>query len=245
MSEYSPHIYYREDEVERTLIQGKCFQNYVFHDYKRNLTRDNDFYPRRVHCDLIAVSKDYTHWAIVEIELANHDIQNHIWPQIIRLKEVCNILSQNERFRILQELRLPENVIKKLQFDQPRLMLIFDRSKFKLNPLLTYILPMGTLMFINAFKNDFNEFLYNEEVYLEDCITNKYTTVFPYGNRLNMINPSLINIDLSCNTKFSIEDENGNMIPIAVWNSFVKIPENKITTEMKIHNLDGTFKLKR
>jgi hypothetical protein len=243
MSKFYPHIYNREEEIESVLIQGKCFKDYLFYDFKKNLTQLNEFYPRRVHCDLIAISKDYSHWSIVEVELAKHDLANHIWPQIIRLKEVSSLLTIKERESILNQLNLDSCVVDRLKHDEPRLFLIFDKSKINLSSILTFMGPIGTTMFINPFKNDFNEFIYNEEIHHENCIKNKESVVFPYGNRLHIVNPSILGIDLSTNSRFRILDTNDNHVEAVIWNEFVKIPENTISTEMKITNLDGTFKL--
>lgn len=170
MNKFHPHIYNSESEIESILIQGRCFEDYYFFDFKKNLTRSNEFYPRRVHCDLIAISKDKSHWAIVEVELAHHDLANHIWPQVIRLKEVAGLLTVRERETILTDLKIDISTVNKLKHDEPRLFLIFDKTKYNLSPILTFMGPIGTTMFINPFKNDFNDFIYNEEIFHEDCI---------------------------------------------------------------------------
>lgn len=243
MNKFYPHIYNREEEIENILIQGRCFNKYNFYDYKKNLTRSNEFFPRRVHCDLIAVSKDLSHWAIVEVELAHHDLANHIWPQIIRLKEVTGILTIKERESILNDLGLNSKIVCKLKHDEPRLFLIFDKTKYTLSPILTFMGPIGTTMFINPFKNEFNEYIYNEEIFYEHCIYNKETIVFPYGNRLHILNPSLIGINISLNQKLEIFDLNNYKFEAVIWNEFIQIPENTVTTEMKIIESNGKFKL--
>lgn len=245
MSSFYPHKYNREEEIESILKQGRCLTNYYFFDYKKNLTRTNEFYPRRVHCDLIAVSKDYSHWSIVEVELSHHDLANHIWPQVIRLKEVAGLLNIKERESILKEINLEPSIVDKLKYDEPRLFLIFDKAKYNQSPILTFMGPIGSTMFINPFKNEFNDFIYNEEVYYEKCISNKETIVFPRGNRLQILTPSLLGIDLSRKSKFQILDLNDIPFSAVVWNEFVQIPENKISTEMKIINYNGTFKLEK
>lgn len=207
------------------------------------MTRSNEFYPRRVHCDLIAISKDKSHWAIVEVELAHHDLANHIWPQVIRLKEVAGLLTVRERETILTDLKIDISTVNKLKHDEPRLFLIFDKTKYNLSPILTFMGPIGTTMFINPFKNDFNDFIYNEEIFHEDCIRKRETVVFPYGNRLHIVNPSLLGLDISKNTKFRILDTNDNYVEAVVWNEFIQIPEQTITTEMKIVISEGTYKL--
>lgn len=245
MNKYSPHIYNREEEIESILVQGKCFDDYFFFNWKKNLTRFNEFYPRRVHCDLIAVSKDYSHWSIVEVELAKHDLANHIWPQVIRLKEVASLLKVEAREAILSELNLDLSVINRLKHDEPRLFLIFDKSKVNLGPILTFMGPIGSTMFINPFKNDFNEFIYNEELFSEECIEFRESVVYPIGNRLHIVNPSILGIDITRNSKFHILDLNNNPVEAVIWNEFIQIPENTISTEMKIFNFRGTYKLKK
>lgn len=67
--------------------------------------------------------------------------------------------------------------------------------------------------------------------------------MFPYGNRLHIVNPSLLGLDISKNTKFRILDTNDNYVEAVVWNEFIQIPEQTITTEMKIVISEGTYKL--
>lgn len=243
MSNFYPHKYYREEDVEAMLIQGRCFNQYYFYNYKKNLTRLNESLPRRVHCDLIAISKDLSHWAIVEVELAHHDVTNHIWPQVIRLKEIAQMLTLKEREMILFDLGLDTTIVQKIKHDEPRVFLIFDKSRFNLNPILTFMGPIGTTMFVNAFKNDFNEYIYNEEIFFENCIIKTESVVYPYANRLHIRCPSILGLNISVNQKIYILDSLNNPIETIIWNELVSVPENSINTEMKLILIDGTLKL--
>jgi hypothetical protein len=209
---YRPYTYTTEDEIEPILCQGSCFQEFLFIDYKRDLASGLEHFPVRVHPDLIYVSKDFKHWGIVEIELSKHDIKGHIWPQLMMLKTIIDSLTFEHRYEILKECGISDNIARMLAYNRPFLFLIFDKSIVHLRDLIFYASSIASILFINAFSNDFNNFMYLEESYFEGPLQNKFSLAITKNQRLNILSPSLVGLNYLKNGVFRIDLLNGDSI---------------------------------
>lgn len=211
---YRLYTYSTEDEIESILCQGSCFRDFQFIDYKRDLASGLDHFPVRVHCDLIYVSRDQKHWGIVEVELSRHDIRGHIWPQLLMLKTIIDSLTFEHRLEILAECGISDSIARMLAYNRPFLFLIFDKSIVHLRDLIFYASSIASILFINPFSNDFNDFIYLEESYFEDSLQNGCSLAITKNLRLKILNPSLVGLNFLENSIREIELLKGDISTI-------------------------------
>lgn len=211
---YRPYTYSTEDDIEPILCQGSCFRSLTFIDYKRDLASGLDHFPVRVHPDLIYVSKDFRHWGVVEVELSKHDIKGHIWPQLLKLKTIIDSLTFEHRYDILIQSGIPTHFARSLAFNRPYLLVIFDKSIVHLRDFIFYASSIASILFINPFANDFNEFIYLEESYFEDSLLNEFSIAITNNQRLSILNPSIVGLDFS----------NNGTVPAVFVNGDTRIP---------------------
>ncbi len=243
---FRPFRYSTEDEIESILIQGSCFGQYWFFDFKRDLASDLDSFPIRVHPDLIAVAKDFSHWCIVEVELSRHDVKGHIWPQLLMLKSVIDSLSIDNRCRILSEILDDENLVQRLANDRPFLFLVFDRSSLNLRDLTNFALSFSSVLYMNPFYDEFNKFLYMEEILYEDSLKFGYSLCVTQQSRLYLFNPSLVDVRLNTRNEIDVllEKSGTSSVPLKliILNSLVVVHGLK-KGFYKLYNQNETLKL--
>ena len=82
-----------------------------------------------VVADLILISKKYQNWYIAEVEMAYHNYNNHVFPQMMKL---FNGDYNNEsiiEYLITKESQLSQNKIEQLFSNPPKLLLILNEEK--------------------------------------------------------------------------------------------------------------------
>ena len=197
-------------------------------------------YYQRLHADLIAVAKDLSHWAIVEVELHSHSLHSHIWPQMIKLHEICSIMEVNCREKILREIGLEDYQVQQMRFDQPKLFLIFDKFVSGLVGFIPYFSRLGSTFYLNASISDYNEFVYNEEILLDFDLKRRCCSITGDKAFVILSNPSIIGINLNQNSLNFVYNQSGEeVLVLEVRHGRVKANVDYYSKDSKIELLNN------
>lgn len=103
----------------------KMFPDIVLVDFKKTVSSEFG----TAQADFAIIRKDYKQWWVVEVELAHHSFEGHVWPQVNTLNnayygydEACYLNQKNPVLEL-------ESLIQMMRGEPPKVIVIVDRDK--------------------------------------------------------------------------------------------------------------------
>ena len=169
-----------ETEVENIVVQKaeRLFPKLHFIRFKKTVYSDQG----SARADFVLIDKEYRKWWVVEVEMGNHSLENHVMPQ-------ANILSgalygeEEVDYLIKQSSLLSKKALYNLLKNHvPKVLIIVNQSKTEW---ITPLKKIGVdLMSLEIFRSDNNKHAFRiigdlpaiEEVFISNC---KFMPYYP------------------------------------------------------------------